>query len=178
VIGFVLRGLCGVYAAAGCSTLPTGSAYDAHAQLGQYRTYVWLPLSDRGRTADAVRGSLAEHYIKVEVDRQLAQQGIAPAEPGTRPDFYIDYHMDLRERRDTNPWTFMTGSYMAPYLYTQGTLAIDFVDPATRHVFWRGVATGPIDLPGPPGHQIDEAVAKMILQYPPIAKNVAAAKTR
>jgi hypothetical protein len=166
-----------------CSTMEVKTNYNPSAQFGRYRTYAWLPNTDEGRHADLMRGSPAEQRIRADVDRQLAARGIVPAPPGQPPDFLVTYHAALEEKVSVRDWgygygyRYAWGPGMGPdaYSYTQGTLIIDFIDPATQQSFWRGYASDAVDNPGSGGGKIDEAVSKIMQKYPP-ARNLAAAK--
>jgi hypothetical protein len=51
--------------------------------------------------------------------------------------------------------------------YTQGTLFIDFIDPKTNQVFWRGTASAVVNHPeNPNGKKLASAVDKVMKKYP------------
>ena len=51
--------------------------------------------------------------------------------------------------------------------YTQGTLFIDFIDPKTKQVFWRGTASAVADHPeNPDTGKLAKAVDKVMAKYP------------
>ena len=71
------------------------------------------------------------------------------------------------------------GSWWGPYpygrnidvsYYTQASVIIDFVDNAKDELVWRGIGTGVVQESGTPEERqerIDNAVAKILEQYPP-----------
>jgi hypothetical protein len=58
--------------------------------------------------------------------------------------------------------------------YTQGTLVVDFIDPQTHKVFWRGTASEIVANPSNVNaSKLNKAVAKLVDQYPSHVANVA-----
>lgn len=54
--------------------------------------------------------------------------------------------------------------------YTEASLIIDLVDNAKDEMIWRGIGTGVVQQTGTPEERqqrIDEAIAKILAQYPP-----------
>jgi hypothetical protein len=55
----------------------------------------------------------------------------------------------------------------AYYAYTEGTIIVDFIDPHTNKVFWRGTASSVIDDPNNVSTaKVNKSIAKLISQYP------------
>lgn len=58
----------------------------------------------------------------------------AAAQDSEGPAFLVVYYVSLKEKLDD--WG---RTYDGPHVvYVQGTLILDFVDPKTKKVFWRG----------------------------------------
>ncbi len=67
---------------------------------------------------------------------------------------------------------------MTVYQYTEGTLVVDFVDPTTERVLWRGTATGVVHHPQNPDlNKVAKAVDKLMSHYPSSAM-AAGSRTR
>jgi hypothetical protein len=178
----VLRRLTMVMAAIlmfACSHTSVTTRFNPTTPFGRYHTYGWLPLLDQGRTADRLRGSAAEQRIKAAVYEALSAKGIVPALSNQVPDFLITYHLRVRERSAGSGLPAAAEPGWAgglPPAYNQATLLIDFIEPRTGQVFWRGLASGLIDSPDPDNDRIRQSIAKMVREFPPSAKQVAAAK--
>ena len=83
------------------------------------------------------------------------------------------------EKMNVNDYGYGYGSWWGPYpygrnidvsYYTQGSLIIDLVDNAKDELVWRGIGTAVVQDRGTPEERkkfIDEAVAKILSQYPP-----------
>ncbi|HEX6836464.1 MAG TPA: DUF4136 domain-containing protein, partial [Polyangia bacterium] len=62
--------------------------------------------------------------------------------------------------------------------YTEGTIVVDFVDPSSHRVLWRGSANGVVQHPQNPDlNKVAKSVDKMMRHYPPSAL-AAANRTR
>jgi hypothetical protein len=53
------------------------------------------------------------------------------------------------------------------YTWTQGTLIVDFTDPRTNQVVWRGTASAVVNHPeNPSPKKVEKAVNKLMAHYP------------
>lgn len=158
-----------LFATAGCSGITANSNTAPGANLGNYRTYGWY------QPPSGEMQSVAEQEVRSALERELAQKGLVPAttEP---PDFLVAYHATKQQKVSVTPsygpygygyWGYRWGSFPDVSTYTEGTLIVDFIDPKTNQVFWRGSAQGVVEHPNNPDlHRIDTAVAKLVKQYP------------
>jgi hypothetical protein len=156
--------------AAGCSGVTVHSSTAPSAQLERYRTWAWYP---QAQSAQPV--SIAEQHIANSLSNNLQARGLMPATNG-QPDFYVSFHVITQERVSTTGGPMFWGpapywGYYGPpadiYTYTQGTIVVDFIDPSTNHVFWRGTASSAISQPETPSEaQIDKSVGRLMNQYP------------
>jgi hypothetical protein len=147
---------------AGCAGITTTSNVASGADLAKYRTYGWVaPPSGHATT-------IAEQDLRSALEQDLAQKGLVPA-TNAAPDFLISYHVRVHEEVQAEPgaWGYGWAGYPDLYTYTQGTLIVDFIDPQTSKVFWRGTASSVVEHPNNPDPQkINNAVSKLINQYP------------
>lgn len=154
-----------LFALAACSGITANSNLAPGTNLAQYRTYAW----HTGTSGQAE--SIAEQQVRSSLQAQLAERGmtLATTQP---PDFLVAYHGKKQQKVDVYPggygyWGYGWGGFPDIQTYTQGTLIVDFIDPKTNRVFWRGTASGVLDNPNNPNMQkIDTAVAKLMQQYP------------
>jgi hypothetical protein len=153
---------------AGCAGISTNAQVSPGTNLAKYQTYGWY------KPPSAAAESMAEQQLRASLEQQLAQKGLTPATTNP-PDFLISYHAMERQKIEATPgygyggfgYGYGWGGYPAFTTYTEGTLIVDFIDPQTNKVFWRGTAKGVVDHPDNPDPQrIDQAAAKLINQYP------------
>lgn len=166
-------------AATACTTTPqVRTDFDPAANFSGYRTYSWIytapPQGMNPLMYDRVRAS---------IDRSLAARSFVPSPNGQ---FAIAFTLGARDRVEVND----LGAY-GPYYpvygrgyrygwaptyntvtinnVTDGSLAIDIYDAASRRPVWHGVATQEI-VPGRVSQQtIDTAVDAVLARFPPPA---------
>ncbi len=160
---FLLR-VAAVALIAGCGA-SVSSTVSPGANLGRYHTYAFYTSPYRAGAAE----SPSEQEVKSALRNSLAQKGMVETAPGQTPEFLVAFHARKQQKLDVTSagygWWGLGGADV--YTYTEGTLIVDFIDPATKNVFWRGTATQIIDNPYAPNlNKIDKAVAKMIDKYP------------
>ena len=149
------------FVAAACSGITTNANLAPGANLSRYHTYAWY-------SPPQASESPGEQEVRAALENQLAQKGLVPA-TNAPPDFLIAYHGAKQQKVNVMPsygygWW---GGYPNIYTYTEGTLIVDFIDPGTNKVFWRGTASGALSHPNNPDlHKIDTAVAKLVQKYP------------
>jgi hypothetical protein len=155
-------------AVAGCGAT-VRSTVASGANLSQYRTYAFKTPTYRANRPETP----AEQEVRMAIRNGLAEKGLTEVPPGVAPDFEIAYHVKKQQKLDVNTvgygfWGW--GPAWGPgYVttYTEGTLIVDFIDTRTNTVFWRGTATDVVQHPASPDlGKVDNAVAKMIRQYP------------
>ncbi len=146
--------------AAACSGITANANLAPGANPAAYHTYAWYT-PPNGQAA-----SPAEQEVRAALQRDLAQKGMVPAttEP---PDFLVAYHATREQKIEAYGGYGWWGGFPSIDTYTEGTLVVDFIDPKTNNVFWRGSAKGVVDNPGNPNlGKIDTAVAKIVDRYP------------
>jgi hypothetical protein len=157
---------------AGCGAA-VSSTVTPGTNLERFRSYSFFTPPYRQGQAE----SPAEQEVKSAIRNDLAQKGIVEAAPGQQPDFLIAYHARKQQKLDVTSagygWWGWGGADV--YQYTEGTLIVDFIDPATKNVFWRGTAQQVINNQYSPNlAKLDKAVAKLMSQYPaPMTAGVA-----
>lgn len=166
-------------AAAACSSVSVSTDWDREADFSRLVTYAW-----RERAADEPDpfggDTLVGNRVVAAVERELAATGRRPADGP--PDFLVDLHAFTREYLEM--WTFPSyGGYgwagcgyrwggwghdrvmISPV--TEGTLVLDFVRPGSNDIVWRGVARSVLDSSSGSPERVDEAVRKLLAEFPP-----------
>ncbi len=141
--------------------------YDPTADFSKYHTYQWVALPT------AHPDQLIDKQIKADVDAQLAAKGLTPATGN--PDIQVGYQISVDQERQWNAWGTGRGLGMGMGSATSstinvGTLGIDFFDPATKSLVWRGMGTKTIDPSGNPEknmQRMQKAIAKILKNFPP-----------
>ena len=156
-------------ALAGCVTVRSSTS--PHANLAQYRTFAWHMSPTANHRQLEFDRSPAGALVRDRVARDLAQKGIVETR-GT-PDFLVTVHTRLEDKVDVNDWSYPTVFWGAPPgpvsidEYTQGTLVIDFIDPQSGQIFWRGTASSIVNHPETPNMQkLATAVDRVMQKYP------------
>jgi hypothetical protein len=162
-----------------CSTIYDVSYdYDKDADFTHLKTFDWLPVPQ-----DLDITSLDIIRIKKAVTSALEAKGIVRSKD--KPDFLIAEHIKTKDKMDVSVWGY--GPYpgfgrhsrysgywgyrdVHVYQYEEGTLILDFVNPETKVVIWRGAAKSVVDdtmAPEERENLINEAVQKILLNFPP-----------
>jgi hypothetical protein len=153
--------LVAVLSLCACAGVSTEARMAPGTNLAQYRTFAWAPRTQQTQ-------SLADQAIRSSLEQDLAQKGIVQATQGP-PEFYVAYHTKTRQETDVGyyGWGYYGMGYPAFDTYEVGTLVVDFVDPRTRQVFWRGTASATVENPdNPDPNRIANAVNQLMQKYP------------
>lgn len=162
----------------GCAGLRISTDYDPNTDFSSLRTYAWME-SQRTRPQDPrVDNSLLETRVKNAVDAELAQKGYRAVSPD-QADFLVGYHAAVQSKIDaytmSNFYGYRPGwgggvSDIHVYEYDEGSLVIDFVDPETKQLLWRGGAQAEVNQRADPAkreERIRMAVQKVLSRFPP-----------
>jgi hypothetical protein len=155
----------------GCSTLSVQYDYDPQADFASLKTFDWLPAP-----VDAEVSGLTVKRIKNAVTSQLEARGFK--ETSEDPNFLIALHVGKKDRLAVTDWGYWGYDYLYwgggvdVYEYEEGTLIIDFVNARSKEPIWRGVARETLDpnpTPAKEEKRINEAVTKILKNFPPVA---------
>ena len=161
-----------------CSSVSVSSDFEQSANFSHLQTYAWMTASeekDAGRMTDTITMS----RIQTAIDRQLDLKGYQKVTES--PDFLVAYHASIDEKTYYHSVPRYGGGvgfgtvgmgYQDVYQtqYEEGTLIVDIINPGTRNLLWRGLAKGIVDPhedPATKTKQINEAVQKILKQFPP-----------
>jgi hypothetical protein len=170
--------------AAGCSSVQVRSTPAPGANLAARHTFAFMtPVRPDSRAAQ-LQQSPAGQQIQSQIARDLIDKGYAPAPAGVQPDVLVAYRVRLRPRTEVQSvgypgpgwgwgwgwgwggWAW-EGSDVTVREYTEGTLIVDFIDPRSHDVLWRGTATGVVAHPDNPNlGKVARAVDKVMDRFP------------
>ena len=167
-----------VLALAGCSTLRTASDYDKNVDLNSYKTYNFY---DKG-IARVKLNNLDKRRLMAAVEAEMNAKGFTKA---GKPDLLVNLVVVAREKTDVygpayyggwgwgggGGWRGGWGGWGGPsYVnqYIEGTIIIDFLDPAKKILFWHGQGSGfNLDNFSKREQRLYTGVKEILAQYPP-----------
>jgi hypothetical protein len=140
--------------------------------FSKYHTFKWVDIP-----SNVHPNQIVSQEIKDAVNNVLASKGLNQA-TGDTADLYVGYQCSVDQERQWNAWgsggRFMGGMGSATSsTISNGTLAVDFYDPTSKELIWRGSATKTLN---PSGNQqkdmekLNNAVAKLLKNFPPPQK--------
>jgi hypothetical protein len=183
----VTAGFVAGVTAIGCAaTISVSSHVDRSLDFAEFRTFGWGP-ADALPTGDPRldRDPFFKDHVQGAVERGLAVRGLELTSSET-PDLLIHYHANISERIYVNQADREHGYCRAADCppetvhYEAGTLVLDFIDPRTNKLVWRGWAQNSVaDMlrdRDTMARTIDRAVAGMLRQLPPVPRRAAKEK--
>jgi hypothetical protein len=121
---------------------------------------------------------IVAQQIKDAINTPLTSQGMTMTEADTA-DMYVGIQTSIQQQEQWNAygtgggWRFGGGMATATSTTIQiGTLGVDFYDPATKQLIWRGSATktlNPSKNAQTNQNRVNQAVAKLLKSFPPKA---------
>jgi hypothetical protein len=152
-----------VFVAAGCgATIRSTTA--SNADLAKYRTYSFFTSPAKAGQAETI----VDQTINSSLKEGLAAKGLTEVAPGQAPDFLVAHHVKTQQKLDVEPgYGFYGFGGTDVTQYTEGTLIVDFIDPQTKQVFWRGTATDVVSHPESPNTgKLSKVVGQIVDRYP------------
>jgi hypothetical protein len=147
------------------------SNYMPGTDFSKYHTYKWVSIEGSSHP-----NQIVDAEIKQAVDGQLSAKGLTKT-TADNADMYVGYQVTMDQERQWNAygmgggWRFGGGMGTATSsTIAVGTLGLDFYDPTTKTLVWRGQATKSLD-PGSNQEKnqknLDNAMKKLLKNYPP-----------
>lgn len=162
---------------AGCSSVSVTSDYDPAANFSSYKTF---SIYDGViKDSELEKAPLAKKRVLEAIRNEMQTKGLTEAEAAIA-DLIIYAHGGTTEKMNVTDYGYGYGGWWGPSpygrdidvsYYTEASLVIDFVDNVKKELVWRGIGTGTIQQSGTPEERqqrIDEAIAKILGQYPPM----------
>lgn len=159
-----------------CSTVSVTTDYDHATVFTNYKSYDLatapdqLPLSPTSEAAldDTLRGAMAQRGIREVAsgaDLNVVSHAFTKDKINVYPAAGWGYGVPYRYGR-YGMWMGAPVGYTDVTQYTQGTLILDFVDAKTKKLVFRGVATDTVGTPEQNAENIQEAVRKIMHDFP------------
>jgi uncharacterized protein DUF4136 len=169
-------------ALAGCSSIEVKQDWDPTARFDSLHNWTWQSETPATTGNPRLDDPLLHGRIQQAIEGSLAKKGYTRAMSG-KPDFYVAYHVALDQKLDARTiytgygpyrgWYGVGGAQTVVDQYDVGTLLVDFIDPNSNSVVWRGSAQSRIqELKTPEERQarIQDAVDRLLQQFPPTQK--------
>lgn len=173
MLGFATGALAAAVSLAACAPIQVHSFADSHADFTLYRTYQWAGDTPRSTGDPRLDNNPFFHErLQRQTDVALAARGYEKIGGGS-PDLVLHYHASITQAIDvatTGRSYDVCTDCGAPSVYDAGSIVLDFVDPHTNRLVWRGWAKGSMD--GAIDNQalmeqrVDEAVTRVVATVP------------
>ncbi len=144
--------------------------YDRQTNFSALKTFDWMQAPQRTHA-----NSLIVQRIKNAVNAELEAKGLTMTP--NNPDFLIAEYHGKKDQVQISDWGYgRSHRYgyspvgVTAYEYKEGSLILDFVDPESRKLIWRGSAKAQIDSIDTPEKSeklINVAVNEILGKYPP-----------
>lgn len=161
-------------AAAGCVRMEVDTQFDPQASFDGMTTWAWMP----DRPPDAATGrAFLERMITGAIRSELEGNGYTEA-AYEQADLWVNYQLatgqGLDVRTSYDPYGRNVGIGPDVWVdteetfYVDGTLIIDILEPDSRRLLWRGVASEAIRAdPEDAQGAIDKAARALLERFPP-----------
>lgn len=166
------------FAVCACSSVQVKSDWDPEANFSALHTWKWQSATPVPTGNLRLDDPLVHKRIQAAIRGGLEARGYRQVLEG-KADFEVAYHVAIQQKLDAQ--TIYTG--YGPYRgwgaggtrtivesYDVGSLVIDFIDPATNAVTWRGTAQTRLqDLRTPEEREkrVQEVVDEVLERFPP-----------
>jgi hypothetical protein len=160
--------------------------FDKDKDFSKYRTYKWVQIKGADQPDD-----LTAKQITASIDAELATKGLTKTESDDA-NLYVGYQTAIGTEKEftsfNTGWGYgggwgggwygyggmaSTSTYGSTSTVYVGTLDLSMYDSAEKQLVWRGSASKTLDAKAKPDKKeknIKKAVAKLLKNYPPIAK--------
>jgi len=163
--------------AVACASPKVGYDYDSGANFSAYHTYEWMPGAQEVIGDKRVDNSLVDSRIRTAVGARLQAKGYTASVNG-KPDFYVAYHVAVKDRMKGSSTQRYIGDYAyGTYTtisdvrsYNEGDLLVDIIDAASKRLVWRSSAQAEVDpgmTPEERDKRIGRVVDQMLSSFPP-----------
>jgi hypothetical protein len=165
-----------VLLAAACGpSIHVDTDFSRQANFGGFRTYAFAEVPASAAAQNALDPLLTEK-VRAALDHYLPGKGLQKAADSSQADLIVYTWGSSKQMIQIDSWGYTYGGYRyggvyAPNTtvqnYSEGTLVVDFIDPRTKQLVWRGTASGTADDRKEATRLLEQAVSEMLRQYPP-----------
>ena len=171
-----------------CSTVKINNDYDPSIDFGKLKSYAWMEKPNPNEAATIAENTLLTSRIERSVDTVLQQKGLTQV-PRSEANFLISQHIGVQQKLQVDTtqfgygygfgygaWGGPIGGYPSQTTvsqYEEGTLMLDFVNPETKALIWRGTGQSRVRRTSSPEEReklIQTAVDQILSQFPPAKK--------
>lgn len=147
---------------AACSSLEVSQDFDESYNFSNLKTFNWSTApatgAPKGTRSPMLLNPLTEQKIRRAVERQLTAKGFQ--KQATNPDFMIDYYLGVQSKS--------VRGRRSSWNYDEGSLVLDFIDPKTKDLIWRGRAADWVEETDVPDEaSINNIINQMLAKFPP-----------
>jgi hypothetical protein len=138
--------------------------------FGKYHTYKWVEIP-----SNVHPNQIVDQEIRQAVNNVLAAKGFTLT-TGETADVYVGYQCSVDQERQWNAWGtggLRWGGGMGSATsstITNGMLGVDFYDPTSKELVWRGSAAQTLNPSGNQEKDMKRLVAKLLKHFPPQSK--------
>ena len=166
----------------GCQSLRVRSDWDPSISFSDFRQYVWVEPPAREESNPFADNTLLRGRVRVSMEDALKRRGFRSQDSRTGADFLVTYSVVLEEQIDIDTFSISSGyihgrrypvgtfrSSSRAEAFQESTLVIDFLDPKSEDLVWRGWGSGilgtrdrirSVDV-------LDEGVRAILAAFPP-----------
>jgi len=165
---------CLILVTTSCSRIRVKRDYDDAFDFSTLKTFSWLERPEKPfeyLTNPVANRKQLDNYVRETVTRELERRGYLKTV--VKPDFLVTHILEVQEKLYVHDMSYTTDfrvdkSVALPY--RTGSLVLDFVDPTTSRLFWRGPASSVVA-----DEQLDryevrqkvrEAIKKILEEFP------------
>jgi len=157
------------------STYDVKHDYGPQTNFSDLKTFDWMQEPEK-----ASIDSLVVQGVKNAVNAELKAKGLMMT--SNNPDFLIANHIGKKDRVQVSSWGYGYGRHrgyrggywgrsgVTTYQYEEGSLVLDFVEPKTKDLIWRGSVKTEVqnaDTPEKKEELINESVKEILKKFPP-----------
>jgi hypothetical protein len=139
--------------------------------FGNYHTYKWVTIEGAKPPNQIVAAQIMD-----AVDAQLQAKGFTKVTGDNAPDMDVAYQVSVSQQTQWNAYNMGGGwgwggmGTATSSTINNGTLVLDFYDPAKKQLIWQGRATKTLDESANENKKqknLDNAMKKLLKNFPP-----------
>ncbi len=166
----------------GCQSFNVRTDWDPAIEFQGFQSYFWFEPPTRPDADPFADNTLLRKRIRLAAEDALAERGFRAVEDRTTADFLVTYSVVLEERLRVDTVSAVdTLGYRRNFGYghiygssnvrafQESTLILDFLDPATEDLVWRGWGTGIVRTRdrGRGSERLEQGIRAILDAYPP-----------
>jgi len=165
-----------------CSSISVSTDYDPASDFSVYKTFAVY--NDAVKGSELEKAPLIKARVIDAVEKTMTAKGFTLTD-ADKADILIYPFAGTKDKLNVTDWGYgYSGRYWGGYpygrnidvsTYTEASLVLDIVDNKNHELLWRGIGTKAVSQNKSPEERtkaVDEAVAKILGDYPPQQKLV------